>query len=344
LVAGNSVSPLSGDSTATVRGAEAGAPAPVPTERFSMESLIRPFREGSGGRLLAYMVAVQAAVQISGPYFTPYMLRKLEMSYTDFVILIAVSFLAKVLSLKLWGRFAQRLGAHRLLWLGSLGIIPVAGLWIISSTFPWLIFVQAAGGVVWAAWELAVLLLFFESIPRAQRTHVLTVFNLANATAWILGAMLGAAVLKGFGPAKETYYLLFVLSSLFRLSAILLLKRIPEIRVMKGFIPTRTVAIRPTSGTVDRPILAEDEGPAAAVAPLALAAVSTNATHPLAASLVASVDGQSEQEPTLSQELAESMIGSERRSEAVYSADLSDIPSTSSNKRSLIACPTSSSD
>ena len=73
---------------------------------------------------MIYLVCVQAAVQLSGPYFTPFMLEKLHFSYGMYVILISVAYLAKVLALPAWGRLAQHIGAQQLLWIGGIGIIP----------------------------------------------------------------------------------------------------------------------------------------------------------------------------------------------------------------------------
>ena len=44
--------------------------------------------ENLNGRLLIYLLATQAAVQIAGPYFTPFMLGRLAISYYRYVILI----------------------------------------------------------------------------------------------------------------------------------------------------------------------------------------------------------------------------------------------------------------
>ena len=83
------------------------------------------------GQLIAYMLAVQAAIQISGPYFTPYMLGRLEFSYQQYLLLLAVSFVAKFMAFPMWGRVAQSLGAQRLLWIGGVGIMPKWGRWVV---------------------------------------------------------------------------------------------------------------------------------------------------------------------------------------------------------------------
>ena len=94
--------------------------------------------------------------------------------YFQYVILIGVAFAMKVVALPYCGRLAHRFGTRRLLWIGGVGIVPVAGLWLVSNNFGWLIFVQVLAGLTWAAYELAMFLLFFETIDAAERTSMLT--------------------------------------------------------------------------------------------------------------------------------------------------------------------------
>ena len=166
---------------------------------------------------LREVFTVQTAVQISGPYFTPYMLAHQKLSYVSYMVLIGIGYLGKVIALPLWGRVAHYAGARRLLWIGGTSIVPMAGLWLAADLFtpwqttvrlqlgsfvlPWhlsaemayLGCVQLVSGIVWAAYELAMLLMFFEAIPRQDRACVLTFYNFGNAAAQVTGGLIGAA-------------------------------------------------------------------------------------------------------------------------------------------------------
>ena len=58
-------------------------PTPIPEKmrEIPWRQMRRHLAGCSGGQLLIYLVVVQAAVQMSGPYFTPFMLEKLRFSY-----------------------------------------------------------------------------------------------------------------------------------------------------------------------------------------------------------------------------------------------------------------------
>ncbi len=206
-------------------------------------------------RLLGYLVLVQGMVQLSGPYFSPYMLEKLSLSYRDFVTLLAITFVSKVLALSFWGNFSRRYGAKRLLWTGGIGIVPIASLWIVSSNFWWLAIIQMLSGVVWAAYELGFFLLIFDAVPVSRRTKMLTLYNFANCTAWCGGAAIGGGILAYFGASQEAYWILFGISSIGRFCALGLLLGIQPGRRLVSRVRVRVLGVRPNGAFLDSPVL-----------------------------------------------------------------------------------------
>ena len=233
-------------------------PIPLP-ENYrrvpAAEVLARLVRRSQEGRLLLYLLSVQTAVNLSAPYFTPYMLGHLHLSYVAYMVLIAASFGAKILMLPLLGALARRFGARHLLWVGGLGIIPLASLWIVSDWYPYLLSVQCVAGTAWGAYELATFLLVFETIREDERTSVLTTFNLANALAMVAGSLLGGWLLAHLGERRSAYWAIFALSSLARAATVLFLVRVPTPTLTPVPVATRTVAVRPSAGSIDRPVL-----------------------------------------------------------------------------------------
>lgn len=205
-------------------------------------------------KLITYLLGMQGAVFIAGPFFSAWMLNYLQMTYVEFTILIAASFAAKAVVLPRLGAVAGRWGAGRLLWLGALGIVPLPAMWLVSSNLLWLLFVQLLGGVAWAAHELAMLLLFFDSIPREDRTRVLTVYNFANAAAMCLGTAIGAIAFQFLGEEPETYLLLFAASSAARLLPLVQLVGLPARVATTMPLALRILAVRPSAGSFDRPV------------------------------------------------------------------------------------------
>src|SRR5262245_23936833 len=204
-----------------------------------------------GVPLVLFLLAMQTAVQISGPYFAPFMLAQQRLSYVSYMLLTGTAFLGKMLALPQWGRVAHYAGARRLLWIGGTAIVPVAALWIaadwfaplqttirlplgqltfslsLSAEMAYLVAAQLISGIVWAAYELAMMLMFFEAIPRHNRASVLTLYNWGNSAALVIGSLIGATVLQFGHESHAAYMTLFGLSSLARLSTVLLLRAAP---------------------------------------------------------------------------------------------------------------------
>jgi MFS family permease len=219
-------------------------------------------RGTSAARLLAYLLALQVAVQICGPFFTPFMLGPLGLSYVEMMALTSVAFLARIGAMPVLGRAVGRLGAGRVLHIGAAAVIPLPVLWLVSDAFSWLIAVQIAAGFGWAAVEYSTQLAIFENIPRDDRASVLTAFNLAHTLAMAVGSILGAGLFAWAGDLRSTYALLFIVSLAARLLALGLLRGVP-VRVPVLRVVLRTDALRPSWGAVQRPILTtlETESP-----------------------------------------------------------------------------------
>jgi MFS family permease len=227
----------------------------------SWPQFIARFRHGHDGRLLAYMLATQLAVQISGPYFTPFMFEKLHFSYATYLLLIATSYVSRMLVLPWLGEWVRAAGARRVLWFAGLGIVPLSAMWLVSGDLIWLIIVQLLAGAMWAAYELATFLLLFETIPEKERTSVLTLFNASHAMATVTGAALGGWLLHAFGTNHAAYMMIFALSGGVRVCAIVLLARAARVLPSRDVpqhampLPTRVLAVRPNLGSFEKPIL-----------------------------------------------------------------------------------------
>ncbi len=194
-----------------------------------LRRLMRALMEDDTGRLFLYLLGAQAAVQISGPYFNPYMLDCLKLPYFQYVALICAAYCAKIFCLPAFGKLAARWGATRMLWCGGVAIVPMSALWLVSGSFGYLLMIQVLSGAAWAAYELAMFLLAFEAIPNQRRMAVMTAFNLANATAIFIGSLLGGGLLVLWGATRQAYLTLFLISSIARVFAILLLLRAPVV-------------------------------------------------------------------------------------------------------------------
>ncbi len=188
--------------------------------------MLRRLLSGSDGRVLLVVLAVQAAVQVAQPFVNPYLLGQVGLPYREYALLVAMPFLARIVALPALGRVAQRHGALRVLWIAAIALVPAALLWTVSSSFAWMLAVQALTGFAMAAYELSAFLLYFETLPRAERTSALTTLNLLNAVAIVGGSVVGAQLLQSGAATRGAYLTIFAVSAIVRFLAIPLLATI----------------------------------------------------------------------------------------------------------------------
>lgn len=206
-------------------------------------------------RLLIFFLSLQVAVHIATPFFTPYMLGELQLSYLQYMTLLAASFVAKIITLPLWGRRGHESNTRKLLWFGSLGVVPISALWLVNQSFYYLLGLQIVAGVVWGAYELAVILLVFETLRAEERVALLTIFNLAQALAMAAGSLLGGMMLSTLGSGPLGYSIIFALSTVARAIAVILLKWVGQLPASQQRVPLRTLAVRASEGSIDPPIV-----------------------------------------------------------------------------------------
>ncbi len=173
-------------------------------------------------RVIPYCAAMQLAIFCAGPYFTPFMLRVMELPYWQFTLLIMLGYLGRIVTLAWAGNVARYFGQATLLWIGGVGIIPASGLWIFYESFWFLCVLQFVAGAAWACYELGMMLVFVERIPQARRVVMLSWYNAINGIGMVLGSLLGGWIIWSWSGVVAGFLIVFVLSTGLRLAALVL--------------------------------------------------------------------------------------------------------------------------
>ncbi len=188
-------------------------------KRIPFTDLVRRFAFQFDGRMLLVLIFFQMAVNLSSPFFTPFLFKQVGVSYGDYLWLLAAGFMSKIVVFPLAGRFADKWGPYRLLRTGALGAVLLPALWSFNSSFQFLLFSQILSGVMWALYDLGAAMTFFHSFKDEERTSFMSFYNLASSVAVITGSFVGAKFLKTWSSSDMAYQHLFLLSSLARLLA-----------------------------------------------------------------------------------------------------------------------------
>ncbi len=196
--------------------------APEATPRPKLTLVAKRLYTAQSSRFLVFLLASQVGVHIGGAFFAPYMLAHAAFPYYQYVAMVGMCYLAKIIALPVLSNQIHRFGSYRSLLIAAVAISPLPLSWFITPQFHVLLVVQFYAGVAWAAFELSSTLLIFERISGEDRLSMLTVFNLLNALAIVTGSLIGGAGVKLL-PEAYAYPVVFTLSALTRLGASTLL-------------------------------------------------------------------------------------------------------------------------
>ena len=208
---------------------------------FSFLQFISRIREEKNnfGKFVIFIGLIVLASNISGPFFTPYMLRDLGMNYLTFIIIgTIITALVTVAVLPLWGKFADRYGNVEMLKICSFIIPVVPILWIFSSNIYWLGFIQIVSGIGWAGFNLAASNFLYDVVTPARRGLCSAYQSILNGIGVFIGASIGGLLVKLPAGLIGMNILLFVflVSGILRLIiSIIFVNKIKEVKPVKDF-------------------------------------------------------------------------------------------------------------
>lgn len=170
---------------------ESAAPATREAE-FRLLDFLRHERSVNYKRFLWFSGLMHVCVLISGPYFVIYLLRDLHFSYWMYAAWLAAGVLGQFLTLKPWGRISDRYGNKKLLVATGLIVPFLPMLYLVSTSFTYLLCVNFLGGMIWAGLALGLQNYVFDAVHAEDRAKGIAVWNTINAMGWFAGAMFGS--------------------------------------------------------------------------------------------------------------------------------------------------------
>ncbi|MGA1191537.1 MAG: MFS transporter [Bdellovibrionota bacterium] len=244
-----------------------------PEQHFSLQSFILRMRRSNFGIFVFFVAMLHFAVWISAPYFAPYMLRDIQLSYFNYMIVLGMAVASQFLVLSRWGTLVDHFGSKRILEVCAMGVVPLSFIWIFSDSLWYLLLIQILSGICWAGFNLAALTFLLDAVTPPKRARCVAYQNIIQGVLVLLGALVGA-LLVGDGilldlsttfdvPASE-YHLVFIVSSVLRLLIVIaLVHRFREVRdvpvARHREILFRVTQLKPLTGIVIRPLAAVKE-------------------------------------------------------------------------------------
>ena len=164
---------------------------------FSFWSFLKKAPQTNFGKFSIFRAVFAFACSISSPLIVVYLLRKLEFTYTTYMIIILSSSVFALLVLGMWGKFADKYGNYKVMGITSILIPIIPILWVISPSPIYLVLVPAIiSGVSWAGFNLASGNFIYDNVVAEKRGLVVSYYNMLNGIGIFLGAGIGALLIK----------------------------------------------------------------------------------------------------------------------------------------------------
>jgi MFS family permease len=178
------------------------------------EALIEPFKNENFRNLIIYLCSWSFAVNLATPFFTVYMLKRLNLEMSFIIFLTVISQAAHLLFLKIWGKFSDVFSNKSVLAVsGPMFMISIL-LWAFTTlpekhqfTLPLLVGIYILMGMSTAGVNLGTGNISFKLAPKGNATAYLTASNFAIAIAASIAPILGGRFADFFAGYKLSWTL-----------------------------------------------------------------------------------------------------------------------------------------
>jgi MFS family permease len=198
--------------------------------------LFRPMRDPNYRRLLVFYLYWLFAVSVASPFFNAHLLNHMMWNKTSIAVLGVIGSVTTILCQTMWGRMVDRHGHKPVLMITAIGIIHIPFYYAFCPWgLRWPIYLsQVLGGFFWAGFGLASFSQLIDILPSTQRTMYVAVLSaLSGITTFAATTLSGwlANLLADFRwefmhLTVVNYQVLFVITGVLRIPALLLLRRI----------------------------------------------------------------------------------------------------------------------
>lgn len=163
-----------------------------------LNMLLMPFRDGNFRRLISFSGSWNFAVNLAAPFFTVYMLKRLQLDMSLVILLLVISQITNVFFLRIWGRFVDRFSNKSVLGVcGPLFILCILA-WTFTTlpekhfaTIPLLIVIHMFLGLSTAGVTLASGNIGLKLSPKGYATAYLAANSVISQLAAGMGPLLG---------------------------------------------------------------------------------------------------------------------------------------------------------
>ncbi len=179
-----------------------------------LQSIFEPYRDKAYKNLIIFLFLWYFVIGSTTPFFTVYMLEKLNLSLTLVIFLIVLSQIVNILFLKIWGSLSDRYSNKSVLSVTCPLFLVCIFAWVYTSlpgvywlTFPLLIFIHIFMGVSLAGITLSLNNICLKLAPKGRANWYLAVTTLFTSIALGIAPLIGGLLTNLLEDSKFNWTL-----------------------------------------------------------------------------------------------------------------------------------------
>jgi|FLOH01.1.fsa_nt_gi MFS family permease len=181
-------------------------------EHGILTTLKRPFENQNYRNLLIFSMYWNFAVNLAAPFFTVFLLKRLEMSMFFVVVLSVLSQLANLMFFRIWGNFADRFSNKAVIAISGVLYILTTLAWTYTTfpekhflTIPLLVLIHLMLGISSAGVTLATGNIGLKLAPQGGSTSFMASLNFVNSLSAGLGPFVGGLLAEACSQWKFSW-------------------------------------------------------------------------------------------------------------------------------------------
>ena len=197
------------------------------------------------GKFSVYQAIFNFAIMIASPFFAVYMLKELNFSYYVYIAVILSSSIFYLMFLPLAGKFSDKYGNLKLMYISNFLFVLSPILWLFFKTPMYIIiFPQIVSGIANAAYVIAFTNFTYSTVKPKYLGLGVAYINILAGIGIFIGSISGGILLKYINLLNlniNSYFILFITAAAFRLLSALYfiptikeekkIKRIPHVHI-----------------------------------------------------------------------------------------------------------------
>jgi len=221
---------------------------------FSIFSFIKKMIHNNFGRFVLYYSLTSLTTTIASPFFAVLMLKELNFSYAQYMIISLSATISSLMFIPLWGKFADKYGNVEVMKITGRVIFLIPLLWFCSYIINlklsiiyvilYLFFTEFFSGFIWSGFNLSAGNFIYDAVSRQRLAICGSYFNIINSFGILVGSTIGGLIATMKLSLFSVNMLLwtFIISAFLRLAVYYVFKnKIVEVRPVKTLNKKREI-------------------------------------------------------------------------------------------------------